>query len=286
MPPLSQLANRPPAQEGGLKALLEQARPRIAEILPKHLSAERMVRIALAAAHRNPKIAECSPLSIVNCVIQASELGLEPGGALRHAYLVPYAKECTFQPSYMGLLELARRSGAFQQIEARCIHARDKFTLAYTPMAEFTHLPFLGDDPGLMTHAYAYAILANGGRVFEIATHAEVEAARAQSRAKDSLAWTKFYDEMAKKVVLKKLLKRQPCSVELARAVELDNREYDLEARPAASGLRKSRSASLAAALGVADEEPVFTEGTAGRVATEPEEPLPEPWREPGDDDA
>jgi recombination protein RecT len=60
-------------------AMLEQFKGEIARALPKHLSPDRMVRIALTAFRMNPKLAQTDPRSVFAAVIQSSQLGLEVG---------------------------------------------------------------------------------------------------------------------------------------------------------------------------------------------------------------
>jgi recombination protein RecT len=253
---------------GGIKTLLEGSRERIADVLPAFLTPERMIRVTLAAVHRNPKLLQCTPLSILHSMMQASELGLEPNTALQHAYLIPYKNECTFQVGYRGLIELALRTGLFAKIEGRAIFAADTFRLAYDPEVQFHHEPCLEADPGPLIHAYAYARLKGdyGPPAFQIVSRAQVEAARAQSRAPDSLMWTKFYDQGAIKVALRRLLKTQPSSVELARALEIDHSEPE---RPRGPRPGPTRPADLIHRLEGPPEEPAFREGTAGQIRTE-----------------
>lgn len=280
-------------QRRNFLVLLDQAKEEVKKLLPAHVDAERVLRVARTAYQLDPKIRGCTPESILGAVMKACELGLEPGGALGHAYLIPYRDECVFQPSYKGLLELARRSGAFRSIEARAVYQRDAFRLAYTPRALMEHVPCLDDDPGPLTHAYAYAYLVGQEEpVFEVVTKAQVEAARSCSRAPGSLMWTKFYEEGAKKVALRRLLKRQPLSVELAQACQADDAHYDLESpRPGnpprmlpGHPTHATTAAALAARLTGPAEEPVFEPGTSGQIGVEADEEPQEVLREPGED--
>lgn len=258
-----------PSPKRDFLAMLDEARPEIEKLLPPAVSAERVIRIVRTEFLRNDKIRKCTAESILFAVLKACELNLEVGGGLKHGYFIPYGTTCEFQPSYLGLLELARRSGAFRSIEARLVHESDVFQVAYTPEPEIDHRPFLDGDAGKPTHVYAFARLINGALACEVMTWAEVEKVRALSR--QSEAWAKWPGEMAKKAVLKRFLKRQPCSIEMATAIELDNREYRAtEAPPHPRPI--SRTAALAAKLGCEPgplPEPEFQEGTAGEIATE-----------------
>jgi recombinational DNA repair protein RecT len=87
----------------------------------------------------------------------------------------------------------------------------------------------IGVDRGETQLYYAVARF-KGGEIndFEIMTPSEIEAIRKRSKAKDKGPWVTDFDEMAKKTVLKRLLKRLPMSSEnyalLAKAIDEDNR--------------------------------------------------------------
>lgn len=70
--------------------LLNSKRGQIERVLPKHLKPEWMLQIAVNAWSRNPGLKECTPESVVSCIVQASELGLPPCGTVALAHLVPF----------------------------------------------------------------------------------------------------------------------------------------------------------------------------------------------------
>jgi hypothetical protein len=120
-----------------VRALLERSKAQIAMALPKHLNADRIIRVAMTSIQRNPQLLECDPISLVAAVIQSSQLGLEPDGILGHAYLIPFnnAKknrmEVQFIPGYKGLIDLARRSGQVVAIGAHVVYENEPFKLVY-----------------------------------------------------------------------------------------------------------------------------------------------------------
>ena len=72
-----------------LKSLLVQARTQIVKYLPRHLDADKMIYVALETVRADSFLRQCEPLSIVQAVLEASQLGLMLGNKLGHAYLVP-----------------------------------------------------------------------------------------------------------------------------------------------------------------------------------------------------
>ena len=210
-----------------VRGLLDKITPQIAAALPKHMTPERMARIAFSAMQRQPLLLECTPQSLALCVITASELGLEPN-MIGHAYLVPYRNNKTGKTDaqlilgYKGLIDLARRSGALSTISVACVHERDKFEYELGLEPRLKHRPYMDGERGNVTLVYAVARLKDGGYQFEVMSRAEIEQVRKKSKAGSSGPWVEHWDEMAKKTVLRRLCKLLPSSIELARAVAMD----------------------------------------------------------------
>ena len=215
-----------------IKAYLEKSKGHIADVLPKHMSPEKMIRICSAAASRNPMLLECEPLSFVSAVITSSQLGLEPVGPLQEAYLIPYKNnktgqyEAQFQPGFRGLIKLARNSGEIAGIEAHIVYEADDFSVSYGTDSKIHHIPTLTDEPGKPVAVYAVAYFKDQGvrPQFEVLTPAQVEHIRKKSRASDNGPWKTDTDEMWRKTAVKRLCKYLPLSAELATAIDLDNR--------------------------------------------------------------
>ena len=99
-----------------IRTSIDKMLPQIAKVLPKHLSPERVSRIAMTTIQKNPKLAECDVKSLLGAVMAASQVGLEVDDILGQAYLVPFwdSKNRRFaaqlQIGYKGFLDLARRS--------------------------------------------------------------------------------------------------------------------------------------------------------------------------------
>ena len=209
-------------QLNSIKSLLDSSKSAIASRLPKHLTPDRMLKVALTAINKTPKLLECSRDSLLLSIMQAAELGLEPGGALGEGYLVPYGSQCQFIPGYRGLIALARRSGQIVSIEAHVVHQQDAFECGLGLDPFLKHTPaWEAADPGPMRFVYAVAKLKDGGVQFEVMSRAQVEQIRAKSKAGTSGPWKDHYDEMARKTVVRRLFKYLPVSVEMAQALEI-----------------------------------------------------------------
>lgn len=209
-----------------IAGLLEQMKGEIARCLPAHITPDRMARIAMTELRKSPRLAECDPMSFIAAIMQASQLGLEPG-IMGSCYLIPFFNsklgkfECTFMPGYRGFLDLARRSGQIKSLVARAVYENDVFEYEYGLEERVTHKPAM-DERGELKAVYAVALLKDGGHQFEVMSKREIEAVRLKSQGKNAGPWTDYYDEMARKTVVRKLFKWLPCSVEMQKAVSLD----------------------------------------------------------------
>lgn len=232
--------------------MLEKNKTSIAAAVPKHVSIDRLSRVALSELRTNPKLLGCSPPSLMNAVVKAAQLGLEVGGSLGHAYLVPYKTEATLIVGYRGLIALARRSGEIQSITARVVHENDAFEVEFGLEEKLRHVPAI-DNPGPMTHVYAVAKLMGGGVQYDLMTKAEVEAIRKRSRAGSSGPWVSDPEEMAKKTVVRRLCKFLPISIELADALEADGDRIEVDITEASSVVDLNEA--------LAGAEPATTEG-------------------------
>lgn len=214
------------ANQKSVMGMLEQMKSEIARCLPKHLTPERMARIAMTELRKTPKLQECDPMSFIAAIMQASQLGLEPG-ILGSCYLIPFNNnqtgkvECTFMPGYRGFLDLARRSGQIVSLVARAVYANDEFSYEFGLKEDLTHKPAM-NDRGELVAVYAVAILKDGGHQFDVMSKKDVDLIKNQSKSKNNGPWVTHYEEMAKKTVLRKLFKWLPCSVEMQKAVSLD----------------------------------------------------------------
>ena len=188
--------------------------------LPKHVTPERLARITLTELRRTPKLLECTRESLLGSILQCAQLGLEPG-VLGQCWIIPYGKEATFVPGYRGLAQLAYRSGQIASIAARAVFDGDTFSYDFGSDT-IHHRPGGETDPAKLTHVYAVIHTQAGGRLWDVMTKGEVDRIRQRSRAGQSGPWSTDYAEMAKKTVLRRLMKIAPCSAELQTALALD----------------------------------------------------------------
>ncbi len=210
-----------------LAALFEEKKESIAAVVPRHVTPARMIKIVLSAVSRSPDIIACTRNSIFLAVIQASELGLEFGNTLGHAYLVPYKNkkrnnelEAIFIPGYRGLISLARRSGQILSLESRMVHEKDYFDMRLGLDPKLDHVPFFDGDPGKVRLGYALSVLRDGAKHIEPMSLTDLEKIRQRSPAAGSGPWVTDTEEMYRKTLVRRIFKYLPMSVEMAKAAE------------------------------------------------------------------
>lgn len=209
------------------KTLLEGKRDQLAQLVPKHLTVERLMKVAVGALMKSPNLQKCTPTSLMNCFIGAAEVGLEPGGVLGHAYLVPYGDTATLIIGYRGLIELMRRTGELASIRCVVVHKKDTFKLTEGIEQTIKHEPFLAGDAGPLKFAYCVAKLKDGSVQVELMTRHQIEEIRKRSRAGNAGPWVTDFEEMAKKTVLRRAAKYLPVASErFQKAIEIDDGDY------------------------------------------------------------
>lgn len=209
--------------------LIRAMEPEIKKALPSVMTPERFTRMALSALNTTPKLKECTQMSFLAALMNAAQLGLEPNTSLGQAYLIPYKNkgvlECQFQIGYKGLVDLVYRNEMVQTIQAHCVYANDEFDYELGLNPGLVHKPALKDrgEPVLF---YAMFRLQNGGCGFEVMSKEDVDQyAQKYSQGINSAysPWKTNYEEMAKKTVIKRVLKYAPLKTDFIRAMAVDN---------------------------------------------------------------
>ena len=224
------------APQDGIQRMLQHAWPRIAAVMPKHMSSERLYQLAVSTINQTPKLAECDSASLLSCVMKCSALGLEPSAVdgLGRAYILPFRNhgrmQATFIIGYKGLIDLARRSGQLVSIHAQAVYKGDEFDFwededgqhfKFRPNRDAKH------KPENLTDVYVSANLVNGGKVFEHMTKAEVDAIRKRSKSANNGPWVTDYEAMALKTVIRRSARYLPMSTETQEAVAADETTPD-----------------------------------------------------------
>lgn len=254
--------------------MIEGMKSEIARALPKHLSPDRMARIAVTALRTTPKLAECTPASFLGALMGCAVLGLEPNTPLGQAYLIPYfngrskQQEAQLIIGYHGFLDLTRRSGAVASVQAFAVYDGDFFEYELGLNPKLVHKPSESADRenGKLTHAYCVVKLKDkdADPIFLVMPRAQIEKRRMRGASGRGIKtpWDTDYESMALKTVVRATSKWTPRSAEMAQAVDIDERaergDRQAPALPAdvAQALLTSGHATEAEFEDVADSSP------------------------------
>ena len=229
-----------------LRTLIEKSAKELGRALPEHLRSDRLVRIALTCVRQNPELGRCTPESFLGALFTAAQLGIEPVGG--RAYLLPFRNsrkkpdgswhsvlEAQFVLGYKGLAEMFYRHDKSVQLEWGIVHQNDEFDFEKGTSSYLKHKPIL-TNRGEPIAYYVVASLNNGGKVFEIMSREDCLAhGRKHSKTIDKKTgefyaaspWSTSPDSMCLKTVLVQLCKVLPLSVELQKAIQVDESSRD-----------------------------------------------------------
>lgn len=195
-----------------LKQLFDNKRETIIATLPPNTNIDRLVSELIMEVNKNEQLAKCTVASLFYASVSGMQMGLSPFGAKKHAYLIPYKNkdknvfEAQFMPSWMGLVSLANKSANVKNIYPEVIHEHDEYLISRGTQPEIQHTPDYKFRGAAILY---YAVVQYKDCIdFEVMTIEDIEQVRKASKAPNSPAWRDWYGEMAKKAVIKRLLKR------------------------------------------------------------------------------
>lgn len=264
-----------------LRGQLQAMGAEFASALPSHIKPEKFQRVVMTVVQQQPELLSADRRSLLASCTKCAADGLIPDG--REAALVIFrtkdGPKVQYMPMLAGVLKRMRNSGEIAAINVQVIHERDEFVWSPSDLdAPLQHrAPKLGEDRGKVIGAYAVAKLRDGSLMAEVMDRNEIEKVRAVSRAKDSGPWVQWWDQMARKTVLRRLAKYLPMDAEASQTVRHDD-EADApvavettatEAKPAdttAAGM----TAALAADATWSDDTPAAAEPEAAPAEEAP----------------
>jgi len=237
-----------------IKTLIQNSIKELGKALPSHMNAERLVRIALTTLRLNPKLYKCTPESFLGALFQSAQLGLEPN-IEGQAYIIPFSNrrkigtewttmlEAQFQIGYKGYAELFYRHEKSLSLFMETVYEKDTLEYEYGTKAFLKHIPADGDR-GMVKGYYAIAFLANGATMFKYMSKSdaldhgkkfsktwvsEEWDAKLKQKVKisnphftEGTPWATNPEAMGMKTVLIQLMKLLPKSIEIQRALAMD----------------------------------------------------------------
>ena len=226
--------NKAVATRGTLQALLESQRGSFAAVIAKHLTPDKLLKMALIATNRNPKLLQCTQESFLKAVMTGAQLGLDFSGVLGRAYVIPYGNEAQFIIGYLGLIDLCRNSGDVRSVSADVVYKSDFFEHTKGLDETLKHIPDYEAErkDEDIVKAYMIARFKDGGHHVHVMSRTEIEKIRRFSKMGNSGPWKEWYPAMCIKTVIRHGCKLLPLSVETQEAIARDQEIEFSSSRP------------------------------------------------------
>lgn len=220
---------------------------------------QRFMTQILSAVTNNPALKECDPMSILNCAFLGESLKLSPSPQLGYIYFVPFenkkegTKKATFILGFKGYLQLAMRTGQYQDIDVIEIRqgeylGRDKLTgkhrfefiededereateiigyLGYFELVNGFRKSIYWSKQKMEKHADTYSPAFNLD-TFQKMKNGQI---KKEDMWKYSSFWYKNFDEMAFKTLIRQLISKWGImSTDMQQAFEKDNTFQDAQ---------------------------------------------------------
>ena len=220
-----------------LQRALERHKLQLSRALPAHMNIDRFLSVVNGAVGKNPDIALCEPMSIMQAVGQAARMGLEIDIS-GHGFLVPYndnrrgIKVCQFIPGWQGIVDLINRSGR-GVVKSGAVFHGDFFDYDLGLDAFLKHRNDGVENPDKLIYTYAIGhIRGDGGwmpppiievwKVEKVQMHLQHynRVGDKHYALKDGNNWVQY----ARKLPLLQVCKYMPKSAEVSKAIEASNR--------------------------------------------------------------
>ncbi|HHT8226925.1 TPA: recombinase RecT [Citrobacter braakii] len=176
------------------------------------------------------KTALSNPTSAQNAIINVAAIGITLNPASKLAYLVPRDGMVCLDISYMGLLHLAQSTGSIKWGQCKLVYSNDTYEsngLDTAPAHKYNAFGDRGDVVG----GYCTVKTADGDYLTEEMSLAEIKATEATSKAKNG-PWKNFWEEMARKTIVKRASKYWPRAERLDNAIHVINEDEGVFQEP------------------------------------------------------
>ncbi|MGK4414841.1 recombinase RecT [Raoultella ornithinolytica] len=176
------------------------------------------------------KTAISNPISAQNAIINVAAIGITLNPASKLAYLVPRDGMVCLDISYMGLLHLAQATGSIKWGQCKLVYSNDTYESNGLDTAP-THKYNAFGERGEVVGGYCTVKTPDGDYLTEEMSFAEIKATEATSKAKNG-PWKNFWEEMARKTIVKRASKYWPRADRLDNAIHVINEDEGMHQEP------------------------------------------------------
>lgn len=211
----------------------------VANAISDKNKASRFVTSLITLCSMNPDLQNCDRATLVSAALNAETLGLPLNNQMGFGYVLPYKDNklgrtvAQFQIGWKGIIQLMIRSGQMKKIHV--IEVRQGELAKFNPIInEFEFSYIVNEEKRLKAPVIGYYCFfeTTNGYTQELYWTKDKMELHAQTyspgyasdlrKGNNYTFWSKDFDGMAKKTMLKQISKFAPMSVELIRAIETD----------------------------------------------------------------
>ena len=178
------------------------------------------------------KLANCNVNSIIDACVTVAQLNLDLSPALSHAYIVPFKNTVQLIVSARGYTALLARTG--WKIKSYIVNEEDDFEYIIDGFEE--NIKFkknIDSENETFKYAVALAKSPDGTLYIEIMNKKQIDKHRRvssnQKGTKPTGVWAEWFNEMAQKTVIKKLVKQLPLGEDIANVIDADDKPIDVK---------------------------------------------------------
>lgn len=190
-------------------------------------------QFAIQCFQRNDFLAKTAinnPTSAQNAIINVAAIGITLNPASKLAYLVPRDGMVCLDISYMGLLHLAQSAGSIKWGQCKLVYSNDTYESNGLDTAP-THKYNAFGERGEVVGGYCTVKTPDGDYLTEEMSLTEIKATEATSKAKNG-PWKNFWEEMARKTIVKRASKYWPRAERLDNAIHVINEDEGIYQEP------------------------------------------------------
>lgn len=197
-------------------------------LTPHNISPDAFVRVVQTAIAENANLESADRKSLILACLKSAADGLVPDG--REAALVLFwdknrkVNMVQYMPMIGGFMKRAYLSGKILKWSLNCVRENDEFSYQLGDDEKLTHIPKIAsiEARGNIIAAYSVAVLKSGEKHVEVMGIDEILKIKARSKAssKEFTPWNTDFEEMAKKTVGRRHVKRLPIAADLAPLIK------------------------------------------------------------------
>ena len=196
----------------------------IIAVLPSNIPYDRFIGVIKTACITNTSLLLANKQSLFISALKCAKDGLLPDG--RESAFVMFKGNVSYMPMIAGIIKKLHNAGDITSLSSAVVYEADEFDYELGDNEFIRHKPTLGKVKGDKKCVYAIA-KTKYGIYREVMSISDIEYIRTKSQQPNGI-WSSFWEEMAKKTVIRRLSKKLQLSSDSAAVIRSVDELYDL----------------------------------------------------------